>query len=205
MPPSCFADTSGKRDISHNDPSPKSSPSESRPVAISTTQSRPMAGHKSQRRNPHPISPTPEAAQAVAVVGADKQATEDCSFVRTEAAPESGQGGCEETSPLSLADLFITVRDAGGKIVRSDDGYAVQGMENPLLTPAILTALVAHRSELDSIMPSTPPSGGVKPYPSPTPTSDAEPLPRCSCGALVERPGDEICSSCFQAELAALC
>jgi len=146
-----------------------------------------------------------EEAQAVAVVGADKQATEDCSFVRTEAAPESGQGGCEETSPLSLADLFITVRDAGGKIVRSDDGYAVQGMENPLLTPAILTALVAHRSELDSIMPSTPPSGGVKPYPSPTPTSDAEPLPRCSCGALVERPGDEICSSCFQAELAALC
>ena len=51
-----------------------------------------------------------------------------------------------------------------------DDGFAVQGMENPLLTPAILTALVAHRSELDSIMPSTPPSGGVKPYPSPTPT-----------------------------------
>ena len=33
MPPSCFADTSGKRDISHNDPSPKSSPSESHPVA----------------------------------------------------------------------------------------------------------------------------------------------------------------------------
>ncbi len=33
MPPSCFADTSGKRDISHNDPSPKSSLSESRPVA----------------------------------------------------------------------------------------------------------------------------------------------------------------------------
>ena len=33
MPPSCFADTSGKRDISQNDPSPKSSPSESHPVA----------------------------------------------------------------------------------------------------------------------------------------------------------------------------
>ena len=33
MPPSCFADTSGKRDISHNGPSPKSSPSESHPVA----------------------------------------------------------------------------------------------------------------------------------------------------------------------------
>ena len=33
MPPPCFADTSGKRDISHNDPSPKSSPSESHPVA----------------------------------------------------------------------------------------------------------------------------------------------------------------------------
>ena len=32
-PPPCFADTSGKRDISHNDPSPKSSPSESHPVA----------------------------------------------------------------------------------------------------------------------------------------------------------------------------
>ena len=33
MPPSCFADISGKRDISQNDPSPKSSPSESHPVA----------------------------------------------------------------------------------------------------------------------------------------------------------------------------
>ena len=33
MPPSCFADTSGKRDISQNDPSPKSSPSESHAVA----------------------------------------------------------------------------------------------------------------------------------------------------------------------------
>ena len=33
MPPSCLADTSGKRNISHNDPSPKSSPSESHPVA----------------------------------------------------------------------------------------------------------------------------------------------------------------------------
>ena len=33
MPPSCFADTSEKRDISQNDPSPKSSPSESHPVA----------------------------------------------------------------------------------------------------------------------------------------------------------------------------
>ena len=103
-----------------------------------------------------------EAAQAVAVVGADKQATEVCSFVRTEAAPESGQGGCEETSPLSLADLFITVRDAGGKIVRSDDGYAVQGMENPLLTPAILTALEAHRCELDLIVPSPAPPPPVE-------------------------------------------
>jgi len=28
---------------------------------ICTTQSRPMAGHKSQRRNPHAVSPKPEA------------------------------------------------------------------------------------------------------------------------------------------------
>jgi len=76
-----------------------------------------------------------DEAQAVAEVGADRQPTEDCSFVRTEAAPESGQGWCEETSPLTLVDLFSLVRDMGGKIVRSDGGFAVQNVENPRLTP----------------------------------------------------------------------
>src|SRR5271157_3121431 len=50
----------------------------------------------------------------------------------------------------------------GGKIVPSGDGgFTIRGVENPRLTPAILTALVAHRSELDSFFGSTPRAIGL--------------------------------------------
>lgn len=159
-----------------------------------------------------------EEAQAVAEVGADMQATEDGSFIRTEAAPESGQGVCDETNPLSLVDLFSTVRDMGGKIVRSKDGgFAVQGVEARSLTPAILAALDAHRSELDSIVPSPVPTptgedASQDPVASNTPATDdaqapvaADSLPRCvKCGNAVVGSSDEYCHPCFLAEIRSL-
>jgi hypothetical protein len=53
-----------------------------------------------------------------------------------------------------VIDLFAEVRNFGGQIVRSDDGFMVRGVDNHVLNPAILSALVAHRSDLDMLVPS---------------------------------------------------
>ena len=92
-----------------------------------------------------------------------------------------------EVEPLSLGELFCLVRDMGGKIVRSKDGgFAVQGVEKPRLTPAILTALEAHHCELDLIVPSPAP-------PPPVESGDA-----------VVGSSDEYCHPCFLAEIQSL-
>lgn len=58
-------------------------------------------------------------------------------------------------SPMTLAGLFAEVQRMGGRIVRSDDGFTVQGME---MTPVLSASLVAHRSDLDMLVP--PPTNG---------------------------------------------
>src|SRR5205807_9113764 len=55
---------------------------------------------------------------------------------------------------LSLIDLLAEVGNLGGQIVRSDDGFMVRGVDSDLLSPAILSDLVAHRSDLDMLVPS---------------------------------------------------
>jgi hypothetical protein len=99
--------------------------------------------------------PEVQAAQAVDAVRADGQATADCSLVRTEAASESGRGLSDEESPLTLVDLFSTVRDLGGKIVRSDDGFRIERLPEEAVTPQLRSALLLHRDELNSIVPNT--------------------------------------------------
>jgi hypothetical protein len=154
--------------------------------------------------------PEEKAAEAVAEVGADSGATADYSLVRTGAASECGHGGCDTASPLTLVELFSMVRDMGGKIVRSDDGFRIDRLPEEAVTQQLRSALLLHRDELDSIVPNTRTDSAPKPKPSNSPGDKtevlvaAEPQPKCSCGAVVGQP-DEICESCFNAELAPLC
>lgn len=94
-------------------------------------------------RNPSPSQTTERSnpAAELQTTPAESKTPEDRSFGR------SGH------PLLTLTDLFAEVRNSGGRIVRSDDGFTVQGME---ATPAILASLVAHRSDLDMLVP---PSG----------------------------------------------
>jgi hypothetical protein len=56
---------------------------------------------------------------------------------------------------MALTGLFASVVAVGGKIVRSvDGGLAVQGVDVTHLPPDLLAALVAHRTELNLIVPS---------------------------------------------------
>jgi hypothetical protein len=122
------------------------------------------------------------------------------SFARTQS---NEPGRADDISPMALAALFARVGEMGGKIVRSgSDTFEVQGVEDRL-SPNILDALVAHRAELDLIVPSPPADPTIDAAPTETPLPVAKPLPRCSCGALVEKCG-EMCSSCFEAALAAV-
>ena len=123
-----------------------------------------------------------------------------------------------EGEPLSLGELFSLVRDMGGKIVRSKDGgFAVQGVEKPRLTPAILTALEAHHCELDLIVPSPVPPppveiGGqdtvkpISPVTDDTQAPEAADSPRrcVKCGDAVVGSSDEYCHPCFLAEIQSL-
>jgi hypothetical protein len=96
-------------------------------------------------------SQEPQQSQACV----ERQTQNDSSIFRT--APPDGVGpGADENCPMTLLALFAQVRELAGKIVRSQGGFAIQGVEASSLTRAILAALVARRSELDSIVPVPP-------------------------------------------------
>jgi hypothetical protein len=173
------------------------------PSCISSEIAASPSGDASERTKPQ----VPEQPQAVP---ADRQMQQDSSIVRTN--PPDGVGAtADQTSPMTLLDLFDQVREMGGKIVRSEDGgFAVQGVVTHILSPAILAALAAHRAELDSIVPSPVPPQIVEATPKqPEPHDNQAPVAsdtpyRCSrCGAALPS-SDAICDPCFVAELESL-
>jgi hypothetical protein len=104
-----------------------------------------------------PVIPSPPSDHATdrAKPGVEDRATPD--QPQSPGDSSFGRNGSivpEESRPLSLTDLFAEVRNLGGRIVRSDDGFVVQGVESDLLTPDISSALVVHRSDLDMLVPS---------------------------------------------------
>lgn len=90
--------------------------------------------------------------------------SQDSSFVRKGDAhagggingePSNGKAHFGDAISLSLAELFAEVQKLDGKIVRSADGtFAVEGVEQGLLTPGMVAALVVHRDELALVVPS---------------------------------------------------
>jgi hypothetical protein len=97
-------------------------------------------------------------------VSAKVEESQHSSFVRTGTAhagagtngqPSNSRADADNVSSLSLAELFTEVQKLDGKIVRSADGtFAVEGVEQGLLTPGIIAALVVHRDELALVVPS---------------------------------------------------
>jgi hypothetical protein len=158
-------------------------------------------------------NPERASAQAAVKAGADGHATADSSLVRTEAAPVIEQGGCDEASPLSLADLFSMVRDMGGKIVRSDDGsFQIDRMTEGTIAPQLKNALAVHRADLESFFPNASQSPvancGANAEASNSPGENAEVSAaadaqfRClRCREAVVGASDEFCDPCFLAEL----
>jgi len=161
-------------------------------------------------KDDHPAAPATDSSTPPGQV---EETTTDSSLAGDGDLPVHAEG-----EPLSLGELFCLVRDMGGKIVRSKDGgFAVQGVEKPRLTPAILTALEAHHWELDLIVPSPAPPppveiGGqdmVKPISPVTHDNQAQEAAesprRCvKCGDAVVGSSDEYCHPCFLAEIQSL-
>ena len=155
--------------------------------------------------------PETDKAHAVAELEADSGATADCSLVRTEAASKSGCDSGGAASPITLVDLFTAVRDMGGKIVRSDDGFRIDRLPEEAMTPQLRSTLLLHRDELHSIVPNTRTDSATKTETSHTPGDNAEvpaasnTLPRCvKCGEAVVGSIDEYCDPCFQAVIQSL-
>jgi Bifunctional DNA primase/polymerase, N-terminal/Protein of unknown function (DUF3987)/Primase C terminal 1 (PriCT-1) len=144
------------------------------------------------------LSPDPSSGGFTFTMGSDNDNDVDA------AAASSGQAsglGANEQTPATLT---------GGELVRSHsmfaEGDSGDGGKTPPPSPHLVSPIAgADAKPTDEAEAPFPEPLAPKNYPSPTLTSDDEPLPKCSCGAVVEQPGGDICFSCFNAGLSTLC